>query len=134
MLLACVQATLTLTTIHAPRAYNRQATAQRWGEVAALISGRTAKQCRERWCYNLDPALNKATWKGDEDETLISTQAAVGNRWARIAAMLPGRSENAVKTRFKSILRARKRTWCPEEDGLILAMSAETPRFARRRE
>ena len=83
----------------------RQSSAQRWGEIASLISGRTAKQCRERWCYNLDPAISRATWQPAEDMTLIRAQATGGNRWAQIANMLPGRSENAVKTRFKSILQ-----------------------------
>jgi len=34
--------------------------------------------------------------------------------------MLPGRTENAIKTRFKSIMRARKRQWTPEEDMAII--------------
>mmetsp|Transcript_14181 Transcript_14181/g.16445 ORF Transcript_14181/g.16445 Transcript_14181/m.16445 type:complete len:677 (+) Transcript_14181:334-2364(+) len=93
-----------------------------WGDVAALIKGRTAKQCRERWCYNLDPSINKNVWTPEEDQILIKSQGELGNRWAHIASLLPGRTENAVKTRFKSIMRAKKREWLPEEDAMILKM------------
>ena len=96
-----------------------------WGEVAAGIVGRTAKQCRERWCYNLDPSINKSIWTPEEDQIIIRTQALKGNRWAHIASLLPGRTENAVKTRFKSILRAKRREWTPEEDAMILKMQQE---------
>lgn len=96
-----------------------------WGDVAALIEGRTAKQCRERWCYNLDPSINKNVWTPEEDQILIKSQSELGNRWAHIASLLPGRTENAVKTRFKSIMRAKKREWLPEEDAMILKMHQE---------
>lgn len=93
-----------------------------WGEVAALIHGRSAKQCRERWCYNLDPSIKKDVWTDDEDHVLLDNQRRLGNRWAFIASMLPGRTENAVKTRFKSIMRAKRREWTQEEDDTILKM------------
>ena len=32
----------------------------KWGEVASQISGRTAKQCRERWRHHLDPCVKKS--------------------------------------------------------------------------
>eukprot|EP00511_Aplanochytrium_stocchinoi_P011540 CAMPEP_0204874072 /NCGR_PEP_ID=MMETSP1348-20121228/42385_1 /ASSEMBLY_ACC=CAM_ASM_000700 /TAXON_ID=215587 /ORGANISM="Aplanochytrium stocchinoi, Strain GSBS06" /LENGTH=665 /DNA_ID=CAMNT_0052029723 /DNA_START=171 /DNA_END=2168 /DNA_ORIENTATION=+ len=96
-----------------------------WGEIASLIAGRSAKQCRERWCYNLDPSINKNAWTPEEDRVLVQAQSELGNRWAHIASLLPGRTENAVKTRFKSIMRAKKREWLPEEDSLILKMHQE---------
>ncbi len=96
-----------------------------WGEIAGIIPGRSAKQCRERWCYNLDPAINKTPWKPEEDSVLMSAQSSIGNKWAQIAAMLPGRTENAVKTRFKSINRAIKRMWTPEQDQLIVSLHQE---------
>jgi len=93
-----------------------------WAEVAALIPGRSSKQCRERWCYNLDPKIKKDDWTREEDEILLTIQARMGNKWAHIASNLKGRTENAVKTRFKSLIRAKKREWRPEEDKIILQM------------
>lgn len=93
-----------------------------WGAIAAQMPGRTAKQCRERWCYSLDPAINKNPWTDEEDKILIREQRKLGNRWAFIASMLPGRTENAVKTRYKSILRAKQREWTEQEDSIIITM------------
>lgn len=100
-------------------------TTRNWGEVAVMIPGRTAKQCRERWCYNLDPNIKKGGWTPEEDALIIDSQARLGNRWAAIAQQLPGRTENAVKTRIKSILRAKAREWTPAEDTTLLRLRAE---------
>lgn len=93
-----------------------------WSKIAFLVPGRTAKQCRERWRCNLDPNINKNDWTEGEDSILLQLQSSIGNRWALIAKSLPGRTENAIKTRFRSIQRARKKEWSPDEDRVILEM------------
>jgi hypothetical protein len=89
-----------------------------WAEVAVLVPGRTAKQCRERWSLNLDPAINRGPWTKDEDDLLIKLHDKLGNKWAQIKGHLTSRTENAVKTRFKSVERARLKdtevNWTPE--------------------
>lgn len=82
-----------------------------WGEVAAQIPGRTSKQCRERWHNHLDPNIVRGAYSPEEDRIILEAQARLGNRWSVIAAMLPGRTEDAVKIRWKShcrVWRARK--------------------------
>jgi len=78
-----------------------------WADIAAKVPGRTAKQCRERWSLNLDPSINRGAWTQEEDEQLLRLHKTLGNRWAEIKRHLNGRTENGVKTRFKSIERAR---------------------------
>jgi len=77
-----------------------------WTKIAEHIPGRTAKQCRERWHLNLDPSINRGPWTKQEDDILLGLHAKIGNKWAEIKRSLPGRTENGVKSRFKSIQRA----------------------------
>eukprot|EP00514_Thraustochytrium_sp_LLF1b_P005345 CAMPEP_0184527034 /NCGR_PEP_ID=MMETSP0198_2-20121128/10980_1 /TAXON_ID=1112570 /ORGANISM="Thraustochytrium sp., Strain LLF1b" /LENGTH=598 /DNA_ID=CAMNT_0026918661 /DNA_START=1228 /DNA_END=3024 /DNA_ORIENTATION=+ len=92
-----------------------------WFLISENIPGRSVKQCRERWCCNLDPKINKGAWTEEEDRILIDVQAREGNCWAKIARLLNGRTEHTVKTRFRSILRARRREWSAEEDQALLS-------------
>jgi hypothetical protein len=93
-----------------------------WSAIARCIEGRTAKQCRERWRCNLDPNINKNEWTTEEDLMIVNLQKELGNRWALLAKSLPGRTENAIKTRFRSLQRSNKRKWSPQEDSLLMQM------------
>ena len=107
-----------------------------WTDVSNQVFGRSAKQCRERWYFNLDPRIKKGEWTEEEDNTLISAQQKFGNRWAHISTLLAGRTENAVKTRFKSIMRAKKREWSTKEDeqllGLQLSLGSKWDEIAKK--
>ena len=82
-----------------------------WRAVAAA-TGRTTKQCRERWMNVLDPSISRAEWSAEEIHTLFNTHAQLGNKWAAIAARLPGRPETAVKNTFYgAIRREERRAW-----------------------
>lgn len=96
----------------------------KWKDVARCIDGRTGKQCRERWNCNLNPEISREPWTPEEDRTLLRLHRKVGNKWSQIAVDLSGRSENAVKTRFKSIERAAKKEWTEEEDDTLLHLYA----------
>lgn len=96
-----------------------------WSFIASQIPGRSIKQCRERWSYNLSPDVKKGCWTALEDSILLRTQKEVGNRWAKIARLLPGRTEHTVKTRYRSIMRAKRREWKPEEDMLLMKLHGQ---------
>jgi len=78
-----------------------------WGALAEKLPGRISKQCRERWHNHLCPDVLKSDWTQNEDEILIEHQRLWGNKWSKIAALLPGRTDNSVKNRWNSSLKRR---------------------------
>ena len=80
-------------------AVNRLGT-NNWGLIAAEVSGRTGKQCRERWAGILNPALTKQPWTEEEDKLLEALHAQYGNKWALIAMHIKGRSTIALRNRW----------------------------------
>jgi hypothetical protein len=78
-----------------------------WQKLASLLPGRIGKQCRERWIHHLSPVVQREPWSDAEDAVLAELHARFGNQWARISALLPGRTDNCVKNRWNSTLKRK---------------------------
>ena len=57
--------------------------------------------------YHLNPDIKKGSWSDEEDKTIIEMHKILGTQWAKIAKLLPGRSDGNVKNRFYALERVR---------------------------
>ncbi|XP_015086001.1 transcription factor DUO1-like isoform X1 [Solanum pennellii] len=75
-----------------------------WSSIRSKgLLQRTGKSCRLRWVNKLRPNLkNGVKFSAEEERTVIELQAQFGNKWARIATYMPGRTDNDVKNFWSS--------------------------------
>lgn len=80
-----------------------------WSRVAADLTNRTGKQCRERYINQLAPGIKRGPWSAEEERILHEAHRELGNKWVDIAKRLPGRTDNCVKNHWNSMLRKQLR-------------------------
>tara|TARA_B100001094_G_scaffold100626_1_gene96787 strand:- start:1081 stop:2028 length:948 start_codon:yes stop_codon:yes gene_type:complete len=78
-----------------------------WTLVARAVTGKTNRQCRDRYKNYVDPSLNKSSYTKEEDEFIMAS-ANLGHGWAKIAGSLVGRTDANIKLRFNQLRRKSK--------------------------
>ncbi|KZV44455.1 transcription factor GAMYB-like [Dorcoceras hygrometricum] len=74
---------------------------------------RCGKSCRLRWANHLRPDLKKGAFTLEEENLIIELHAKMGNKWAKMAAELPGRTDNEIKNYWNTRVKRRQRAGLP---------------------
>lgn len=83
---------------------------KKWAIISNFLneefsSNRKGKNCRERWNNHLNPSINKGEWTYEEDLKLLLKHKELGRKWSMISKELAGRTENAVKNRWNTLMK-----------------------------
>ncbi|ONK61311.1 uncharacterized protein A4U43_C08F28400 [Asparagus officinalis] len=74
-------------------------------KLAGLL--RCGKSCRLRWTNYLRPDLKRGLLSDSEEKMVIDLHSQLGNRWSKIAAHLPGRTDNEIKNHWNTHIKKK---------------------------
>merc|ERR1712146_261417 len=77
-----------------------------WDRISSLLINKSAKQCKSRWFFYLNPKINKKGWTFEEDERLIYLAFILPSQWNTIAPLI-GRTTEQCYDRFQKLINIK---------------------------
>ncbi|KAL1804029.1 hypothetical protein ACET3Z_032676 [Daucus carota] len=93
-------------------------------KLAGLL--RCGKSCRLRWINYLRPDIKRGNFSKEEEETIIELHQKLGNKWAAIAAKLPGRTDNEIKNVWHTHLKKKLKNYDQVKNESNVKMQVES--------
>ncbi|XP_045815014.1 transcription factor MYB41-like [Trifolium pratense] len=79
-----------------------------WGTLSKRADlNRCGKSCRLRWTNYLRPDIKRGKFTDEEERVIINLHSVLGNKWSKIAAHLPGRTDNEIKNFWNTNIRKK---------------------------
>lgn len=79
-----------------------------WIKVSEEMHDKNPRQCRDRYEKYLSPEINHEPFSAEEDIALLDLYQKIGPKWVKMAKIIKGRSDVALKSRFKLLQRHGK--------------------------
>nr|CAD1829534.1 unnamed protein product [Ananas comosus var. bracteatus] len=97
-----------------------------WNNVQKTTGlARNGKSCRLRWANHLRPNLKKCPFSPEEEQLVAELHAQIGNKWARMATQLTGRTDNEIKNYWNTRIKRQQRAGLPLYPPNVCARSKE---------
>ncbi|KAI4314501.1 hypothetical protein L6164_027404 [Bauhinia variegata] len=79
-----------------------------WRTLPKLAGlNRCGKSCRLRWTNYLRSDIKRGKFTEEEERMIINLHSDLGNKWSKIAAHLPGRTDNEIKNFWNTHIRKK---------------------------